>query len=176
MGNRAADILFKAAADPGWGHYELFGIVSTFRNRVYPCGVISSTPNGPVITAANGNTTTYTGNPITCGALTAGEAPSVAGAFNDSRTGGGLGAVFRVPLFSKKVDFGVKGLAGGGVGRYGPAQLPDLTFRPDGTAPLIRTANGLGTMDGHPTPKWDLYFNTAGGKPWARVLTGANKS
>ncbi len=172
--NRAPDILFKAAADPGWGHYELFGIVSTFRNRVYPCGVISYTPNGTVITAANGNTTTYTGNPITCGALTAGEAPSVAGAFNDSRTGGGLGAVFRVPLFSKKVDFGVKGLAGGGVGRYGAAQLPDLTFRPDGTAALIRTAHGLGTIEWHASPKLDLYFNYGGEYAWRAGYTGYN--
>ena len=31
------DFLFKAALDPGWGHYELFGVVSTFRDRVFPC-------------------------------------------------------------------------------------------------------------------------------------------
>jgi hypothetical protein len=172
--NKAPDILFKAAADPGWGHYELFGIVSTFRNRVYPCGVISYTPDGTVITAANGDTTTYTGTPITCAALTAGEAPSVAGAFNDSRTGGGVGAVMRVPLFSKKLDFGVKGLAGDGVGRYGAAQLADMTFRPDGTAALIRTAHGLGTLEFHPSPKLDVYFNYGGEYAWRAGYTGYN--
>jgi len=33
--NKAPDLIFKAAADPGFGHYELFGIVSFFRDRVY---------------------------------------------------------------------------------------------------------------------------------------------
>jgi hypothetical protein len=172
--NKAPDFVFKAAADPGYGHYELFGIVSTFRNRIYPCGVISYTANGTVITAANGNTTTFTGNPITCAALTAGETPSVAGAFNDSRTGGGFGAVMRVPLFSKKLDFGVKGLAGDGVGRYGAAQLADMTFRPDGTAALIRTAHGLGTLEFHPSPKLDVYFNYGGEYGWRAAYTGYN--
>jgi len=172
--NKAPDFVFKAAADPGYGHYELFGILSTFRNRVYPCGVISYTANGTVITAANGNTTTYTGNPITCAALTAGEAPSVAGAFNDSRTGGGFGAVMRVPLFSKKLDFGVKGLAGDGVGRYGAAQMADMTFRPDGTAALIRTAHGLATLEFHPNPKLDVYFNYGGEYAWRAAYTGYN--
>src|SRR6267143_1429595 len=171
--NKAPDIVFKAAADPGWGHYELFGIVSTFRNRIYPCGVISYTPAGTV-NNANGTTTTYTGNPITCAALAAGEAPSVAGAFNDSRTGGGFGGVFRVPLFNKKLDVGAKALGGDGVGRYGAAQLADLTFRPDGTAALIRTAHGLGTMEFHPTPKLDVYFNYGGEYAWRAAYTGYN--
>ncbi len=146
--NKAPDIVFKAVADPGYGHYELFGIVSTFRNRVYPCAVVTPTPDathvvvGPALTCAAGATT-----------------PSVAGAFNDSRTGGGFGAVARIPLFSKKLDFGVKGLAGDGVGRYGAAQLADATARPDGTLALIRTGHGLGTLEFHPNPKLDIYLN-----------------
>ena len=32
----------RQCADPGWGHYEVFGIYSTFRNRVYPCGVVGT--------------------------------------------------------------------------------------------------------------------------------------
>src|SRR5713226_8284924 len=159
--NKAPDFVFKAAADPGYGHYELFGIVSTFRNRVYPCGVISYTATGTVVPSptGNGTTTTYAGPALTCAALGAGEAPSVAGAFNDSRSGGGFGAVLRVPLFSKKLDFGVKGLAGDGVGRYGAAQLADMTARPDGTLALIRTGHGLGTLEFHPNPKLDIYLN-----------------
>jgi len=171
--NKAPDILFKAAADPGWGHYELFGIVSTFRDRVYPCGVISYTATGTVPTA-NGTTTTYTGPAITCGALGAGEAPSVAGAFNDSRTGGGFGGSLRVPLFNKKLDFGAKAVGGDGVGRYGAAQLADLTFRPDGTAALIRTAHGLGTIEFHANPKLDVYFNYGGEYAWRAAYTGYN--
>src|SRR6267378_3734897 len=40
--NKLPDLLVKGALDPGWGHYEFFGIVSTFRNRVYPCGVVGT--------------------------------------------------------------------------------------------------------------------------------------
>jgi hypothetical protein len=34
--NPLPDFIFKAAFEPGFGHYELFGIVSQFRDRVYP--------------------------------------------------------------------------------------------------------------------------------------------
>ncbi len=34
--NLAPDFIAKAAFDPGWGHYEIFGIASFFRARVYP--------------------------------------------------------------------------------------------------------------------------------------------
>jgi len=157
--NKAPDFLFKAALDPGWGHYEVFGIVSTFRNRVYPCGVVGTNATD---TTPPATTTSFTGN---CASAT----PTVVssfGAFNDTRTGGGGGAVIRVPLFAKKLDFGVKGLAGDGVGRFGAAQLSDLTFRPDGTAALIRTAHGLGTLEFHPHPKLDIYFNYGAEYAW----------
>src|SRR5256885_17256721 len=36
--NKAPDFLVKATFDPQWGHYEVVGILSTFRDRVYPCG------------------------------------------------------------------------------------------------------------------------------------------
>src|SRR5437870_482800 len=172
--NKAPDFLVKAAIDPGWGHYELFGIVSTFRNRIYPCAVVSpqvSNAAGTVILTGP----TLTGNPgISC--LNAAGAqltsPSATGAFNDSRTGGGVGAVVRVPWFAKKVDFGLKGLAGDGVGRYGAAQLADLTFRPDGTQALIRTAHGLATLELHPSPKLDVYLNYGGEYAWRAGYTG----
>jgi len=32
----APDFIFKAAFEPGWGHYEVFGVLSTFRDRVFP--------------------------------------------------------------------------------------------------------------------------------------------
>jgi len=66
----------------------------------------------------------------------------------------------------------VKGLAGDGVGRYGAAQLPDLTFRPDGTAALIRTAHGLGTLEFHPNPKLDIYLNYGAEYAWRAGYTG----
>ncbi len=97
-----------------------------------------------------------TGPALTCaaGATT----PSAAGAFNDTRTGGGVGASFRVPLFNKKLEVGAKAVGGDGIARYAAAQLPDLTFRPDGTQALLRTAHGLGIIEFHPSPKLDVYF------------------
>jgi hypothetical protein len=83
--------------------------------------------------------------------------PSSLGAFNDSRTGGGAGASAKVPLFAKKLDAGLKFVAGSGIGRYGSAQLPDTTARPDGTLALIKSAQWVGGLEFHPNPKLDIY-------------------
>jgi hypothetical protein len=37
--NLTPDFVFKAAFEPGFGHYEVFGLVSTFRDRVFPTGL-----------------------------------------------------------------------------------------------------------------------------------------
>lgn len=145
--NKAPDFLFKAAIDPGWGHYEVFGIVSQFRNRVYPCGVVGTNASDTVPPA--------TPTTIAC-PVNGSTAPSSAGAFDDTRAGGGVGLNFRLPIIAKKLDFAFQGLAGDGIGRYGSAQIADLTFRPDGTAALIRTGHGLAGIEGH-TSKLDLY-------------------
>jgi hypothetical protein len=34
--NYAPDLVAKIAVEPGWGHWELFGIERTFRDRIYP--------------------------------------------------------------------------------------------------------------------------------------------
>src|SRR6266704_2868967 len=127
--NKAPDVLVKAAIDPGWGHYELFGIVSTFRNRIYPCAVVSpaaSNAAGTVILTGPALTGTSPGIACLNGAGAQLTSPSATGAFNDSRTGGGGGVSVNVPVFAKKVDFGIKGVAGDGIGRYGASQLSDL--------------------------------------------------
>jgi hypothetical protein len=146
--NKSPDIIIKAALDPGIGHYELFGIISTFRNRIYPCGVVgtNATDTAPPATPAS----------ILCGSSNPTTVSSV-GAFNDTRTGGGIGASARWTAAQKKVELGIKGVAGDGIGRYGSAQLADLTLRPDGSEALIRTVHGLGALELHPTPKLDLY-------------------
>lgn len=41
--NLAPDMIAKIAWEPGWGHYELFGIARFFRNRVYPNAPTNST-------------------------------------------------------------------------------------------------------------------------------------
>jgi hypothetical protein len=135
--NRAPDFLVKATYDPGWGHYEVVGILSNFRNRVYPCGVPAA----------------VTPLPAACG----GSATSVAGAFNDSRVGGGAGATARFPLFAKKVDLAAHVQGGDGIGRFSSAQLADVTARPDGTLAPIHSYAWLGSLEGHPNPKLDVY-------------------
>lgn len=167
--NKAPDVIFKAAADPGFGHYELFGILSTFRNRVYPCAIVSPAAStatvilsGPALAGTSGNCTN------TSATVTA----ATVGAFNDTRTGGGVGAGARLPLLQKKLEFAVQGLAGDGVGRYGSAQLPDLTFRPDGTQALIRTVHGLASFEFHATPKLDIFAYYGGEYAWRAGYTG----
>lgn len=147
--NKAPDFIAKAALDPGWGHYEVFGVGSLFRNRVYPCGVVgtnakdTTSPAAPlnfIACSANGSTT-----------------PSTVGAFNNDAWGGGGGANFRIPLLkSKKLEFEGQGMAGNGIGRYGSAQIADLTFTPNGTEALIRNYHGMSGLEWH-SPKWDLY-------------------
>ena len=44
--NVAPDIIVKATFDPGYGHYEIGGLVRFFRDRVYPQTVFSTTVAG----------------------------------------------------------------------------------------------------------------------------------
>jgi hypothetical protein len=161
--NKAPDLIFKATADPGWGHYEIYGILSEFRSRVYPCGVVG--------TNANDTDPPMTPTTIPC-PVDGSTAPSSLGVYDDARTGGGIGFAVRVPLGTKKVEFALQGAGGDGIGRYGSAQLADLTFRPDGTASLIRTAHGLGELEFHPTPKLDFYAYYGGEYAWRSAYQG----
>ena len=165
--NKAPDLIFKAAADPGWGHYELFGIVSFFRDRIYPCGVVGTNAND---TAPPVTTTSLT---CTVGGVTS-TTVSSAGATNSSSNGGGIGASGLWPLFGKKLDFGLKAVAGDGINRYGGSQLADATARPDGTLALIRGAQGLGRLEWHATPKLDLYAYYGAEYAWRAGYTGYN--
>jgi uncharacterized coiled-coil protein SlyX len=138
--NPSPDLVFKAVFEPGFGHWEIFGVVSEFRDRVFPCV------------------------PITGSAIPAGCPSTTSGlnAFNDSRTGGGVGGNGRVSVFAKKVDLGIHFFGGSGIGRYGSAGLADATTRPDGTLALIRNYQALGTIILHPTPKLDISLNGGG--------------
>ena len=44
--NAMPDVILKAAFEPGFGHYEIFGIMTRFRDRVYPCGEVDATTTG----------------------------------------------------------------------------------------------------------------------------------
>ncbi len=81
---------------------------------------------------------------------------TTAGATNDTKTGGGFIANLRMPA-TKYLDVGVHMLGGTGVGRYGTSTLPDVTVHPDGTLAPIKSYQGLISLEGHPTPKLDIF-------------------
>jgi hypothetical protein len=139
--NQSPDVIAKAVFEPGFGHYEVFGIFSRFRDRVFPCAEASAT--------------------FPCGGSTL---PTAFGAYNASKNGGGVGANARWSFVNKHLDFGLHALGGSGVGRYGTGGLPDTTIHADGTLALLKSYQALGTLEWH-GPKLDVYFN--GGAEYA---------
>jgi hypothetical protein len=109
----APDVVAKVAADPGFGHYEIFGLGRWFRDTV---GVTSRTT-----------------------------------------AGGGVGGGFILPVIPQMLDFQASALAGKGIGRYGSAQLPDVTLRPNGTLAAISEYQALVGLNYRPTPRWTVY-------------------
>jgi FtsZ-binding cell division protein ZapB len=130
--NYAPDLIAKGVYETNWGHFEAFGIGRFFRDRVYP--------NGPAPTGAT--------QPVS---------PSALGAFTAKTTGGGAGLNARVALFARTLDIGAHVLAGNGIGRYSTATLPDATAHPDGSLELLTGGSGLGSVEWHATPRFDLY-------------------
>jgi hypothetical protein len=133
--NPSPDLVAKLAFEPGFGHYEVFGLFSRFRDRVFPCVDVTST--------------------TVCGGITG---PNSTGANNVSRNGGGIGANARWTFANKHVVFGLHGLGGSGIGRYGTGGLPDSSVYANGSLHLIRNFQGLGTLEWHGS-KLDIYTN-----------------
>jgi hypothetical protein len=141
--NPSPDIIAKVAFDPGFGHYEAFGLLDRFAGRVFPCAesyTIAGTPPTVVVSPA-------------CPAAT--DAGTATAAFNSSKSGGGIGASARWDI-AKRVTFGLKGFGGSGVGRYGPAGLPDVSIYADGRVHLVKNLMGLTTLELHVTKKLDI--------------------
>lgn len=130
--NYAPDLVAKAAFEPRWGHFEVFGVGRFFRARVFP--------NGPAPTGAT--------QPASTSAL---------GAFTSKATGGGAGVNGRVYLFDKKLTVGAHILAGSGIGRYSTSTLADSTAHPDGSLELLTGGSALGTLEWRARPRLDLY-------------------
>jgi hypothetical protein len=124
------DIIEKAAFDPGWGHYEIFGLQRFFTDHTLTCVA------GPCVagsTVMTGNTTTKT-------------------AF-----GAAVGGSVLLPLIPKYLDFTGNILYGRGIGRYGAGQLPDATIAADGSlTPLVGLAAMVGLI-AHPWDGLDVY-------------------
>jgi hypothetical protein len=126
--NSVPDVIVKFAADPGWGHYEVFGLERQFETRVTP--------------------------------TTAGGGPEATG--NQTSHGDGVGFGMLLPIVPKVLDFQVSGMTGKGIGRYGSAQLDDITYNPNGGPQPLKENMALGTLTWHATPDFDFYV--AGGR------------
>jgi hypothetical protein len=136
--NLAPDMIAKIAIEPGFGHYEIFGIARFFRDRIYP-NMKTTTVNG---------VTTVTG--------------TSAGAYNDSTVGGGIGASGRASFANKKFTVGLKGLWGDGTGRYGSSTIADITLRPNAQIAPLHNFDAIGTIEANPTARLQLYLNYGG--------------
>ena len=134
--NPSPDLIAKVAFDPGFGHYEIFGLYDRFRDRVFPCGEVASST-------------------ATCGGSTV-AGPNALGAYNASKNGGGVGASARWAFANKHIVFGLKGFDGSGIGRYAPGGLSDVAINGNGTLRLIKNVEGLGTLEFH-TKRLDIY-------------------
>jgi Skp family chaperone for outer membrane proteins len=146
--NQAPDILMKFTTDPGWGHYELFGIARFAHETVYPNVTTDRLKFG-------GQTDIETGTAVNGYA-----AASSSGYFSDSIVLGGFGGSFRVPLAPpNKVIFGTKILYGPGMGRYGASTLSDVTTDANGELSPLHNLSGLATLEANPTPRLALYLN-----------------
>jgi hypothetical protein len=146
--NVMPDFLAKAAFDPGFGHYEIFGVFRSAHETVYP----GETTNGNL----------YGGlKDIVTGATVA-PALTTAGSYNNDIGLGGVGASGRVTVLSNKLTVGLKGLYGPGVGRYGATTLSDVTTAASGEFTPLHNLSALGTVEIAPTPRLILYLNYGG--------------
>jgi hypothetical protein len=131
--NVAPDVLAKVAYDAPFFHIEIGGIARFLRDYYYPIVNTAGTAAAPVYTYGS----SYVSN---------------------TKTAGGAFGAARVYLMNKKLEVAVQAMAGTGVGRYGSAQLADATLRPDETLAPIKNYHGLGSVEYHLSPKFDLFF------------------
>jgi hypothetical protein len=149
--NEAPDVLAKAAFDPGFGHYEIFGVIRNGHETVYP----GETTNGNLyggLYDINCPKSNPACNPV---------APvlTTAGSYTDRIVTGGLGASMRIPVLPDKLSLGAKGIYGPGVGRYGSC-LPDVTANSSGEIVPIHNLSGMLSAEVTPTPRlllWSYY-------------------
>jgi hypothetical protein len=160
--NVMPDIIVKAAFDPSFGHFEVFGIGRYAHETVYP----GETTNGQLY---GGLTDITTGKAVT-------PALSTAGSYNNNIALGGLGASGRATL-AKRFTVGLKGLYGPGVGRYGSTTLSDVTSASSGEFSPLHNLSALGTVEIAATPRLTIYLNYggdyAGRSSWSGTTLGA---
>jgi hypothetical protein len=128
--DQAPDIIEKASFDPGWGHYEIYGLQRFFSDNTLRCAV---------------------------GACVAGSTTMVGTPDNKTTFGAGIGGSVLLPLIPKYLELTANGLYGRGVGRYGAGQLPDVTINSDGSLSLVTGWSAMVGLIGHPWEGLDVY-------------------
>jgi hypothetical protein len=166
----APDVIAKAAFDPGWGHYEVFGIARFFNDNRFNCAIAPAT-----IPAAGGQPAQVAG---TCSTLTVGGVPanSFAGQQHDRvKMGDGVGGSVLLPIWAKFIDVQASAMYGRGIGRYGASQLSDVVVGPDGTLEPITAAHFLAGVILHPWAGLDIYGYAGTERAdanWSMISTG----
>jgi hypothetical protein len=146
--NSAPDIIAKAAFDPGFGHYEIFGIGGFAHELVFPGETTNSNLYGGLKDIVTG--------------LAVAPALTTAGNYVENKVLGGVGGSLRVPVVPNVLTVGAKGLWGRGVGRYGDTTLSDLTSNASGGFEKLENVSGLFTVEATPSPRLSLYLNYGG--------------
>ncbi len=152
--NQAPDIIAKIAVDPGWGHYEIFGIAGFAHQTVYP-GVTQNSVKYGGIADIEGFAGAAPGSAVLAKS-------STAGYYTNSIALGGIGGSLRVPIIQNMLTIGAKALYGPGVGRYGDSTLSDVTNDASGELAPIHNLSGLLTVEANPTKRLSLYLNYGG--------------
>jgi hypothetical protein len=166
----APDIIGKAAFDPGWGHYEVFGIARFFNDNTFGCvvaPVTTTVPPAPAPAQTAGLCSTITANTLVPGQQS-----------QRTKSGDGIGGSVQLP-FTKYVDVLASTMYGSGIGRYGASLLPDVVVAPDGSLSPIKALHALGGIVVHPWAGLDIYsyagMETEKPNYWSIVSTGSIK-
>jgi hypothetical protein len=77
---------------------------------------------------------------------------------NQNSSGGGVGGGLTMQVVPRLLDIQISGLTGKGIGRYGSAQLTDVTFDPAGNIRPIREIQVLAGLTMHLSDKFDYYL------------------
>ena len=130
------DVIEKIALDPGWGHYEVFGVQRFFTDNVATCAVA--------------------GVPVACVAGAGGNGIA-SNASEKTNFGAGIGGSVLVPIIPKFLEFTGNVLYGKGMGRYGAGQLADVTVGSDGSLQPLNTTTAMIGLIAHPWEGLDVY-------------------
>jgi hypothetical protein len=136
--NATPDFIFKGVADTHFGHYEIFGILDTFRARVFPC--FASSAADPC----------FIGGSVK---------PTSAAAYNQTNVGGGIGvSAYWANILHEKLDANFSFIAGNGIGRYGGTTgFSDVVFNNNLNPVALRNYRGYTGLTAHVSSKLDVY-------------------